>query len=239
MKKRPRRGFSLPELMVSITIFSMVTTLIVLLYHSVTVAYRHNFVRLENSDRAREAIRRVVPLISSGCPFVNGSAIYWPDVVTDPSMPGAAGLGYQNVILSATKQFIENFIFDSPAVVPDFVPFRTTATEFGHYRVYWLKDTARSAKDPAGQIGDIWVGPQTDVSSSGWQNVPTTPASTDRCVARSIYGCSFYNCGSNRVLLTVDVYGVDRTAINRQVLQRLTYRTEVWLPFYSNTTGNS
>lgn len=223
MKRNRGRGFSLPELMISMTIFGMVTTLIVVLYHSVTVAYRHNFVRLENSDRARETFRRIVPLISSACPNGPGSAIISPAVPLASPTPG--------VVLTATNQFIENFVFDGPGTVPAFVPFRPLTGEMGSYRIRFLpRSLAEQNKDPARKVGDMWIDPNTAPDN--------TPGADDRCVARNIYDCHFQNTGSNKILVTVEVYGLDRTASNRQVLQRLTYRSEVWLPYFSNTVGN-
>jgi len=222
------------------TLFSLLSLLIVVLYHSVTVAYRHNFVRMENSEKAREAYRRIVPLISSACPppMPAASPNSSPGVSTAIISPTQVGVPSNTVVLYSTTHFINSFIYStggggssyaiSGGGSSNFLPFGTS--QFGEYRLRWVNDPSKPITDPrlcpGGRIGNVVLDPNTNSTTVD-----------DRVVARNIYDCSFEYTSNNRVMVTVDVYGLDRAATSQQVLRHQRYQSEVWLPFYTNVAG--
>lgn len=95
MRRFRLRGFSLPELLIAMTLSVLMTVVIVALYQSGLWEFHHSSGRIELARKGRVAIDRIQPLISTAVKFSAEDAILYPelpvggvDIFDDTQNPG-------------------------------------------------------------------------------------------------------------------------------------------------------
>ncbi len=86
LRRRPRGGFSLPEMLVSMALSALMLAVVVLLYQTGLWEYRHASGRIELVRKSRHLMGRVQPLLSTAVKPVSAGAqeaIAFPDTFVD------------------------------------------------------------------------------------------------------------------------------------------------------------
>lgn len=218
MRKRTR-AMTLAELLVSCTVFSLLTAGFVVSYKSSYSAFSQGSEKTMSMRSLREAVNRIQPLISSACPVTASSnAVYEPDFVASP------GTTSSQIRLTTLKEYAEVNIQRLGSPVHTFSPISSSVDQYQEVRLFFEKTVDASL--PGGQMGRI----KLDLS---------TPSSNadDLVVARNLYDCSFTNVGANTILLRLETRRFLRRNMGARDVQAYTLETRLFLPYYSNTAG--
>lgn len=98
--RRQQIAFTLPELMISLAILSILTTVLVLLYEQSYATVNRGTGRLALQQKARETVKRITPLVLSS--FDN------PDDGTDAMIefPPQDANTYDNIVITTTEDWL-------------------------------------------------------------------------------------------------------------------------------------
>lgn len=210
---RKRWGFTLAELIVAMSILSVIGLVMVSLYDQALVTFRHASSKMEMQQHARETAKRLVPIIASGAPTGSDDAILEPAV-------GAPGVQMR---IYTTESFARRLTGGTP------VTFDPRSPDFARLRLWWMLDPNVNQADPqrapGGQSGMLMLDPDT----------PGDP-SDDRVLGRNIYSVEFENQGNHRTHVEVNIYGFVRLS-NRSELRRFRYENVIHMPYYTQPGG--
>ncbi|MBX3172174.1 MAG: hypothetical protein KF760_32515 [Candidatus Eremiobacteraeota bacterium] len=214
-----RRALTLAELLVSSTVFSLLTAGFVISYKSSYTSFSQGSEKTMSMRLLREAVNRIQPLISSACPVTASSnAVYEPDFVASP------GTTSSQIRFTTLKEYAEVNIQRLGAPVHIFSPINSSADQYQEARLFFDKtvDPAR----PGGQVGRV----KLDLS---------TPSNTgdDLILARDLYDCSFTNVGANTIVLKLETRRFLRRTMGARDVQAYKLETRLFIPYYSNTAG--
>ncbi|MBN9416562.1 MAG: hypothetical protein J0I12_14050 [Candidatus Eremiobacteraeota bacterium] len=210
---------TLAELLVSSTVFSLVTAGFVVSYKSSYSAFSQGSEKTMSMRALREAVNRIQPLISSACPVsASSNAVYEPDFVASP------GTTSSQIRFTTLKEYAEVNIqrLSSPTI--PFSPINSSLSQYQEARLFF--DKTVDPKRPGGQFGRV----KLDLS---------TPSSVgdDLIVARDLYDCSFTNVGSNTIVLRLESRRFLKRNMGARDVQSYSLETRLFIPYYSNTAG--
>lgn len=210
---------TLAELLVSSTVFSLLTAGFVLSYKSSYTSFSQGSEKTMAMRSLREAVNRIQPLISSACPVsANSNAIYEPDFVASPGTTTA------QIRFTTLKEYSEINIQRLGSPVHIFNPINSSLDQYQEARIFFDK-TADPAK-PGGQVGRVKLDLSTP-SSSG----------DDLVLARDLYDCSFTNVGANTIVLKLENRRFLKRNMGARDVQAYKLETRLFIPYYSNTAG--
>lgn len=220
MNKRARqRGMTLAELLVSSTVFSLLTAGFVVSYKSSYTAFSQGSEKTMAMRSLREAVNRIQPLISSACPVSTSSnAIYEPDFVASP------GTTSSQIRFTTLKEYAETNIQRLGAPVHIFSPINSSVDQYQEARLFFEKvvDPAK----PGGQTGKV----KLDLSTPSNQG-------DDLVLARDLYDCSFTNVGANTIVVKLESRRFLKRNMGARDVQAYKLETRLFIPYYSNTAG--
>lgn len=231
---RRRTGFTVVELAVAQVLMALIGLVLVVLYNQSYMILNRGSVKTYQQQTAREAIKRIVPKITSAVPRPQAlddlGQLYSVPAIVEP----AVGVTGNQVVLWSTAEYVSR-ITNQAAVTFDPRAATADAGQYDTYRLFFAIDADKDQTDPevapGGQIGNVLLDPNTPGN-----------AGDDIVLARNLYDVSFERMDDgtatrNVVRVNVQVYGYVEMATGQEELQRVDYTTRVFLPYYTVDPG--
>lgn len=245
IKKAPR-GFSVPELMIVMTIMAVLSTVLLAMYSQSELALSRGVTLTTLEQHARLAAARIIPKITSAVVRpADGTNALIPGIVV-PAAPvapaewsGSPGTGAESlpptdtttarpwqVVLNSIEPYVQRQLRQTEST------FNPRSPSFREYRLFYAidanKDQSSEDEAPGGRVGNVWIDGNTPTNSSD-----------DILVASNLYEARFEREPDNVIRLIVVTKGWARRAIGGRTLLERRYQTRIHLPIYTYTPGGS
>ena len=230
--KRPK-GFSLPELMIVMTVMGILSGVLLAMYGESELMLVRGMTLTTLEQTARLGGARIIPKITSSVAkpatpdhpvLANRPAV--PAIVSPPAPPYTVAPDRRQLVLNSIDTYVQRQMR-----LPETV-FNPRNPTYLKYRIFFALDTTKNQADPnlapGGRIGNVWM----DL------NTPGTP-SDDLLLARNFYDVTFDREPDNVVLLTITAKGWIKRAVGGRTLADRVYTTRVHLPIYTYTPGGT
>jgi prepilin-type N-terminal cleavage/methylation domain-containing protein len=230
-----RRGFSIPELMVVMTVMGILSGVLLAFYGQTELVLSRGISQTTLQQAARLASIRVIPKITSAVPKPETpgdpdpamrpalAAIISPLPPPDESTPAVET---REIVLNSIEPFVQTQLRKP---VSTFNPRHPT---YAQYRLFFVLDATKDQNDedqaPGGRIGNLWMDGNTPGDSSD-----------DLKLASNLYDITFKHETDNVIDLTVITKGWMRRAIGGRTLDQQVYQTRIHLPIYTYTPGGT
>lgn len=219
--RHSKAGISLAELAIAQLLMAIIGLALVVLYNQSYMVLNRGSVKTYQQQTAREAVKRIVPRITSAVPPTAQSedqleAVLEPIYGAPPS---------NQIVLYSTEEYVAKTT--DQATLPTFDP---RQPRYGVYRIFFEIDPDKNQSDPrlapGGRIGNVLVDAYTPTDNSD-----------DLIIARNLYDVTFSQVDTNIVRLSVTVYGDVEMATGRTELKKVDYTTRVHLPYFTTFPG--
>lgn len=213
---RSLRAFTLPELMIAMTILGVIGTVLTLLYDGSYASINRGTGRLALQQRGREILRRVGPVVLSAFEDPNDPA---PD---DILWPPDDGNSYDSLVLSTTEDWLDPSYpsaTSSARMAPD-----VASINYFKYRIRLENGNIDLEKGTWDDATSTFT-PTGGVRHLGVSNAP------DSVDAVSIEAFRAENLAKNAVRVSVDLRVVIRNAGKGQEPVNQTLATVIQIPY--------
>lgn len=222
-KKLPKRGFTLPELMVVMTISTLLSGILLLMYTQARTQLQRGVARTTLQQKVRQASIRIIPKITSSVwelSTPNEPQLGHPikSVILDTENPEN-----NQVVLWTTKEFIDKQLRKS--TISEFNPRETD--QYAELRIFLSNERGEDPK--AADLGE-----RIDVYVDG--NTPGNTAD-DVLLASGLSAVTFTRRADNTIRLRVEARGYVPTPGDPHAIKTETYETDVYLPVTTNSGG--
>lgn len=244
MRAAKARGFSVPELMIVMTIMGILSAVLLAMYSQSELALSRGVTLTTLEQHARLAAARIIPKVTSAvadtanlnatpgivAPLAPVSPATWsgspgPGAESLPPTDTTTARPWQ-VVLNSIEPYVQRQLRQTES------NFNPRSPVFRPYRLFYSIDTNKdqSSEDeaPGGRIGNVWID----------ANTPTNSAD-DVLVASNLYEVRFEREPDNVIRLVVITKGWARRAIGGRNLLERRYQTRIHLPIYTYTPGGS
>ncbi len=227
-------GFSIPELMIVMTLTIIMSGVLVLMYTQSELSLSRGVTLTTLEQTGRIAAGRIIPKITSAVPRppmdLNGDGDandvdpYEPTTaILRPLAPAlnAPPTQYREIVLYSIRPYVQRQLRQTEDL--NFNP--RTATHLP-YRIF--ANRTQDAKAPGGFKCDVFIDGDT----------PGNP-NDDINLVRNLFDLTFEREVDNVIRLTVDVRGFSRRAIGGRTELSRRYVTRVYLPIFTHSPGGT
>lgn len=241
---KKRRGTTIIELMVVMTMMGVASTILMALYLQSRSYLSRGSILTELEQRARIAGGRIIPKIASACkrPAVDlnadGDTIDANEQAMAIKFPPPPPYGTplpanlnppREVVLYSTKSYVRDLLREPAGAGNEFNPRNETlSAEMREYRIFFVPRNVDINKYPDGIVGDVFI----DGNTPG-------VATDDVPLVSNLRDVRFDREENNVIRLTLSVKAYDpfgSGAGGRTVLKRQ-HVTKVYLPIFTHTPG--